>query len=116
MVKTDCNALSRQQLEILLILMENQPNEVSIDLFTEKEELNIRGYTERITELRKRGFNIVNTRKGYYKIKGKPEPTVEDLKLLYVNSKKRGYTNLMKRCVSKAKQMKFISVLEETLL
>lgn len=64
--------LTKQQRAILTLLILNDGREVHISDITNDKRfggLGIKGYTERITELRQKGYNIVNTRKNYYSYK-----------------------------------------------
>ncbi len=108
--------LSRQQLLIYLLLKNAQPGEIHIDQITERSEMNVRGYTERISELRKKQFEVVNTRPCHYTLKSEPAPTIDFLKQVYVGAKKFGYSQLMYRCVEKAHELHFASDVKEALL
>lgn len=107
--------LSRQQLEIYLILKEYKDTPVHIDEFTEKDKLNIRGYTERISELRKKGYSVVNTSRNFYQLIEEPAPTLSELKFIWTQARKRGYTKLMQRCEEKAKDINFTKNVEQAL-
>lgn len=108
--------LSPQQLEIYLLLKENKGRETSVSEFTQREGLNIASYTERISELRQKGYGVLSTRKNFYTIVSEPEPTIEDLRFIYTEAKKRKYKSLMDRCVLKAKDLQFSEQVQETLL
>jgi len=97
--------LSRQQLEIYLLLKENHKQETGVSEMTQLEGLNIASYTERISELRKKGYNVMNVRKNYYILISEPEATLDDLRFIYTQAKIRGYTNLMQRCKLRGEQM-----------
>lgn len=111
--------LSPQQLEIYLILKDRYPSEVHISEITNDRHLGglgIKGYSERITELRKHGFKITNTRKSNYVISSDPKPSITDLRFLWREAKKRGYKNLMQRCEQKGQSIKFASTVKESLI
>ena len=108
--------LSPQQLEIYLLLKENKGRETSVSEFTQRDGLNIASYTERISELRHKGYGVLSTRKNYYAIVSEPEPTLEDLRFIYTEAKKRKYKSLMDRCVLKAKDLQFTEQVQDALL
>ena len=108
--------LSPQQLEIYLLLKENKGRETSVSEFTQRDGLNIASYTERISELRHKGYGVLSTRKNYYAIVSEPEPTLEDLRFIYTEAKKRKYKSLMDRCVLKAKDLQFTKQVQDALL
>jgi hypothetical protein len=102
-------ALSDQQLELYLFLKEAYPGEVHIsDLTNDKPlgGLGIKGYTERFTEMRKKGFVIMNTKRNFYRIEGEPEVNLDDLREIYKQAAKRGYKKLMRRCRDRAESIK----------
>lgn len=101
--------LSDQQLEIYLLLKEAFPKEVHVSEITNDRHLGglgIKGYTERFTELRHKGFAIKNTRKNHYRIEGEPAATISDLREIYRGASKRGYKSLMKRCRDRAEDIR----------
>lgn len=108
--------LSPQQLEIYLLLKENKGRETSVSEFTQRDGLNIASYTERISELRQKGYGVLSTRKNFYAIVSEPEPTLEDLRFIYTEAKKRKYKSLMDRCVLKAKDLQFTEQVQDALL
>jgi len=105
-----------QQLRIYLILKDRQPGEVHMDELKEKSEMNVAHYTSRISELRKKGFEITNTRPMHFKLVSEPQPSLEFLKVAYIGSKKLGLSNLMQRIVKKAQDMKFELDVKEAFL
>lgn len=101
--------LSAQQLELYLLLKEAYPNEVHISEITNDRHLGglgIKGYTERFTELRKKGFVIRNTRKNHYRIEDEPQTSLDDLRFIYREAAARGYKSLMQRCKNRAEDIK----------
>ena len=108
-------SLSPQQLEIYLLLKQNLGRETSVSEFVQRDGLNIASYTERISELRKKGFNVVSTQKNFYVLRGEPTPDLNFLRTVYVEAEKRGYHELMARCVTKAKELKFLEDVKSSL-
>lgn len=108
--------LSPQQLEIYLLLKENKGRETSVSEFTQRDGLNIASYTERISELRQKGYGVLSTRKNHYAIVSEPKPTLKDLRFIYTEAKKRKYKSLMDRCVLKAKDLHFTEQVQDALL
>lgn len=108
--------LSPQQLEIYLLLKENKDRETGVSEFTQRDGLNIASYTERISELRHKGFGVLSTRKNYYQLVSEPEPTLEDLRFVYIEAQKRDYKSLMGRCIAKADTLKFTKQVQDSLL
>lgn len=108
--------LSPQQLEIYLLLKENKGRETSVSEFTQRDGLNIASYTERISELRQKGYGVLSTRKNYYALVSEPEPTIDDLRFVYSEAKKRKYKSLMERCILKAKDTQFTKQVQSALL
>lgn len=108
--------LSPQQLEIYLLLKENKGRETGVSEFVQRDGLNIASYTERISELRQKGFGVLSTRKNYYVLVSEPEPTIEDLRFVYVEAKRRGYKSLMERCIKKAQDFSLTKLVQDTLI
>ena len=77
--------------------------------------LGIAEYTGRLTDLRKLGFVISNTELNHYQLISEPEPTVNDLKLLYVACKELGYKQLLPRIDEKAETLKQLEAVKESL-
>lgn len=98
--------LSPQQLEIYLFLKNKQPETGHISEITNDKSLGglgIKGYTERHSELRRKGFSVVSVQKNYYRLVSEPDWSVDDLRELYIEAKKRGYYSLCERIVVRAK-------------
>jgi hypothetical protein len=110
--------LSAQQLELYLFLKEVFPKEVHISDITNDKHLGglgIKGYTDRFSELRNKGFVIKNTKKNFYRIEGEPQTTLDDLRFIFKEAAKRGYTSLMKRCKDRAESIKLYQEAKEIL-
>lgn len=110
--------LSPQQLEIYLLLKERVGGEVHISEITNDRPLGglgIKGYSERISELRKKGFNVHNTRKNHYMLLSEPDMGINSLRILYSEAKKRNYKSLMQRIVTRAESLKLETMVQESL-
>lgn len=111
--------LSPQQLEIYLLLKERVGKEVHISEITNDRPLGglgIKGYSERISELRKKGFNVHNTRKNYYMLLSEPEMNIQDLRILYSEARKRNYKSLLSRILDRAESIKLETMVQEAVL
>lgn len=110
--------LSDQQMELYLYLKEIYPGRVHISDITNDRPLGglgIKGYSERFTELRQKGFVIKNLAKNYYRIEGEPNWNTEQLREIYRKARVRGYKSLMKRCEKKAEDISLVKNVAEAL-
>lgn len=90
--------LSDQCLEIYLLFKERLGRGVTPEDITDRDRLNIKEYTGRISDLRKFGYGIKNLKKNFYVLKTEPEMGHSDIVFIRIQANLRGYENLVKRC------------------
>jgi len=108
--------LSAQCLEVYLLLKVRLGQGVTPEMITDRDQLNIKEYTECITNLRKAGYGIRNVKKNLYVLVSEPEMTIDDVLFILAEARYRGYINLVTRCETKITDMQLQKEAREALL
>jgi hypothetical protein len=98
MVMKKPNELSPQCLEIYLLLKERLRHGVTPEMITDRDQLNIKEYTGRITDLRKAGYDVQNIKRNLYGLVSEPEMNTLDIMFILSEARLRNYASLIKRC------------------
>lgn len=93
--------LSKQCLEIYLLFKYRRGKGVTPEDITDRDRLNIKEYTGRITDLRKAGYGIQNVRKNLYVLISEPQMSKKDVLFIKHEAEVRSYFQLVKRCQDK---------------
>ena len=71
---------------------------ITPEMITDRDQLNIKEYTGRITDLRKAGYSVANVRKNLYALRSEPEMSEGDVLFIMAEARKRNYMKLVSRC------------------